>query len=95
MEYLKELESRSANGLSSVVSDGARPAHSRTRSHAPAPRREVLSERAPLITRSRSHDAYDPDSARTEDEKAVGGGTVLGIHNLAIVAPQFIVSHKP
>ena len=47
------------------------------------------SERQPLIRR-RSFDEYDTN---TEDEAAtpLAGGTVLGIHNLAIVMPQFIV----
>lgn len=46
-------------------------------------------ERTPLVRRR------SLDNAREEDEvlpsTSLAGGTVLGIHNLAIVAPQFIV----
>ena len=50
----------------------------------------AYSERQPLI-RSRSYDEYD---ASPEDEMPgtrLAGGTVLGIHNLAVVLPQFVV----
>ena len=49
----------------------------------------VPSERQSLIRR-RSFDEYD---TTPEDEPVtpLAGGTVLGIHNLAIVMPQFIV----
>ncbi|KAI0776110.1 MFS general substrate transporter [Trametes elegans] len=69
-----------------------RPSHSRTLS-TPAPRRNSMQEpeeRTPLLRR-RSFDQHDADAARPEAE-AVAGGTVLGIHNLAIVMPQFVVA---
>ena len=61
--------------------------HGRTISSASIVIRDGNSERQPLL-RSRSYDEVD---ARDSQEKPVAGGTVLGIHNLAIVFPQFIV----
>jgi len=52
-----------------------------------------VSEQDPLLGRS-SED--DPDreavSQGSDCETRPAGGTILGIHNLAIVMPQFIVS---
>ncbi|EJD01423.1 MFS general substrate transporter [Fomitiporia mediterranea MF3/22] len=47
-------------------------------------------ERAPLI-RQRSLGPYG-EEGETEAARPIAGGTVLGIHNLAIVMPQFIVA---
>lgn len=47
-------------------------------------------ERQPLV-RHRSLGPLDEDDLA--NAKPVAGGTVLGIHNLAIVMPQFIASH--
>lgn len=48
-------------------------------------------ERTPLLRRR----SFEEPDASPEDEAipstTLAGGTVLGIHNLAIVAPQFIV----
>jgi solute carrier family 45, member 1/2/4 len=50
-------------------------------------------EHQPLLRR-RSYDEYETRGDEDAETKAsVGGGTVLGIHNLAIVLPQFIVRH--
>ncbi|KAH7916169.1 major facilitator superfamily domain-containing protein [Hygrophoropsis aurantiaca] len=45
----------------------------------------------PLISRP---DNYDGDSTQDtlSDSKPVAGGTILGIHNLSIVLPQFVVA---
>ncbi|KAI0638097.1 MFS general substrate transporter [Trametes polyzona] len=70
-----------------------RPSHSRTLS-TPAVRRNSRqgeNERTPLIRRRRSFDQHDASALQPEAE-AAAGGTVLGIHNLAIVMPQFIVA---
>jgi solute carrier family 45 protein 1/2/4 len=63
---------------------------SRNRFLSTPPNRRVNGERQPLIRR-RSLGEYE---AGPEAESLVQttGGTVLGIHNLAIVMPQFIVS---
>ncbi|KXN86414.1 General alpha-glucoside permease [Leucoagaricus sp. SymC.cos] len=67
-----------------------RPSHTRNLSTPGTPRKN--GERSPLLRR-RSFNQHDP---ATEEETApstpLAGGTVLGIHNLAIVAPQFIVA---
>lgn len=68
-----------------------RPSHSRTQS-TPAVR-PMASEREPLLRRRRSYDEHNADV--TADADPVAGGTILGIHNLAIVFPQFIVSVNP
>ncbi|KAH6915329.1 major facilitator superfamily domain-containing protein [Coprinopsis sp. MPI-PUGE-AT-0042] len=71
-----------------------RPSHVRNLS-TPARRPSVVNpaaERQPLLRR-RSFDELD--SALDADNDSIGplpGGTVLGIHNLAIVMPQFIVA---
>ncbi|KAI9066740.1 MFS general substrate transporter [Trametes sanguinea] len=93
MEFLKEREGESnTEGEAAAREWLRRPSHSRTLS-TPAVRRnsrQSQGERAPLLQRRRSFDQHDPH-AKPEAE-AVAGGTVLGIHNLAIVMPQFIVA---
>lgn len=59
----------------------------------PGPGRRGLDERQPLLRRWSFHES----EAIVEDEDEIAatplaGGTVLGIHNLAIVMPQFIVA---
>ncbi|KIP07007.1 hypothetical protein PHLGIDRAFT_13479 [Phlebiopsis gigantea 11061_1 CR5-6] len=66
-----------------------RPSHTRTMS---TPARPIITnEHQPLLRRRRSfeepHDLLD-----APDADPVAGGTILGIHNLAIVFPQFIVA---
>lgn len=69
-----------------------RPSHSRVVSTPPV-FRPGNNERQPLLRR-RSYDEYE--GAVEEDVPTIplAGGTVLGIHNLAIVMPQFIVSYR-
>lgn len=69
-----------------------RPSHSRTRSTPAQPRNDGQHERAPLLRRRRSFDEHGSDPVSPEAD-ALAGGTILGIHNLAIVFPQFIVRH--
>ena len=64
-----------------------RPSHSRTQS-TPAVR-PIPGERDPLLRRRRS---FDENADVAVEADPVAGGTILGIHNLAIVFPQFIVS---
>ncbi|KAF8917872.1 MFS general substrate transporter [Mucidula mucida] len=77
-QLLKEISSPST-----VV----RPAHTRTLS-TPGLR---VGERQPLLRR-RSLDEFDAGSDDIPPATPVAGGTILGVHNLAIVMPQFIVS---
>lgn len=52
-----------------------------------------ISEQDPLISHSSEDDSHGYDGIQGSDgEKRPAGGTILGIHNLAIVMPQFIVS---
>ncbi|KAI0750774.1 MFS general substrate transporter [Daedaleopsis nitida] len=92
MEFLKERERESNEEGEAISREWARrPSHSRTLS-TPAIRRNSRvgeGERTPLVRRRRSFDQHNPDAAPPED---VAGGTILGIHNLAIVMPQFIVA---
>ncbi|KAI0347164.1 MFS general substrate transporter [Trametopsis cervina] len=87
MEFLKEREQDTPeNGPPRHQS--RRPSHSRTVS-TPARPSGISSEREPLLRRRRS---FDNELTASPDEDPVAGGTILGIHNLAIVFPQFIVA---
>lgn len=91
-QFLKEREHDNAEiGEGIAREQGRRPSHSRTRS-TPAIRRrsEGQDERAPLLQRRRSFDQADADAVALQADP-IAGGTILGIHNLAIVFPQFIV----
>jgi len=81
MEMLKEPPAP-------VVQD-TRPTHTRNLSAPNQPPR--YGERQPLI-RSRSYDDYDTNTEDDMPETRSAGGTVLGIHNLAVVTPQFLVA---
>lgn len=79
-----------------VVSTAARaPARNHFRNVSlPAEHRwKRQSERQPLL-RQRSLGPDTEDDNDMKSERTVAGGTVLGIHNLAIVMPQFIVSRS-
>ena len=90
MEFLKEQENENSNAAEQIPREWTRrPSHSRTLS-TPATRPSLNSERTPLIRR-RSYDENDIDASDQQSEP-VAGGTILGIHNLAIVFPQFIVA---
>ncbi|KAK7470506.1 hypothetical protein VKT23_001932 [Stygiomarasmius scandens] len=78
MELLKEM---------SKPVKQPRRAHVRTIS---APGRRPLNERQPLLRR-RSHDDLE-SSEDAPAETKIAGGTILGVHNLAIVVPQFVVA---
>jgi len=80
MEFLKEREIEVVEASSRAAS------HSRTRS-TPAVS-SLRTERSPLLRRH-SLDEIDADVPEPEP---VAGGTILGIHNLAIVFPQFIIA---
>jgi len=89
MELLKDLSNPSAAA-------NARPSHTRTLSVPVAGRRRGSDvrpdERQPLLRR-RSYDAFEANGEEDVPPAArVAGGTILGVHNLAIVAPQLIVA---
>lgn len=56
----------------------------------PGRRPSAVNERDPLLRRRRS---FEHGLEHPSEEEVLAGGTILGIHNLAIVFPQFIVSH--
>lgn len=95
MEFLKEMEEDALPKMPTrPPPDPAsrRPSHSRTLS-TPLLRTGVLpAERAPLLVRRRSFEEYEIAMAQFGPSTPVAGGTVLGIHNLSIVLPQFIVA---
>jgi len=72
------------------VQETQRPVHVRNFS-TPSHNRPGSGERQPLIRR-RSFDEYDNPPEEDMRVSPLPGGTVLGLHNLAIVMPQFIVS---
>lgn len=78
MELLKDMSSPPA------------PIRSHTRTLSTPPRR-IVSERQPLL-RTRSLDEFEADEDEVPSETPVAGGTILGVHNLAIVMPQFVIS---
>jgi solute carrier family 45 protein 1/2/4 len=51
-----------------------------------------INERSTLLRRNSLRVNYEADTG--EVPKPMAGGTVLGIHNLAIVFPQFIVGRS-
>ncbi|KAF8663452.1 hypothetical protein AX16_001022 [Volvariella volvacea WC 439] len=67
-----------------------RPSHSRVLSH-PGVRR-TINERQPLLRRRSFNDEFNSPIEEIPAPAALAGGTILGIHNLAIVMPQFIVA---
>jgi solute carrier family 45 protein 1/2/4 len=103
VQFLKEMEKPSDDSRGRTVDSGAarpassttpaapRPTHTRVMSTPAYLTPGVLTdgERQPLL-RHRSMDDGDINDA--EQAGPVAGGTILGIHNLAIVMPQFVVS---
>ncbi|KAG7096809.1 hypothetical protein E1B28_004217 [Marasmius oreades] len=89
MELLKEVSSNSP-------AQTPRQTHSRTISTPGLPRRSLTDddghgERRPLLRR-RSLNEYETSPDELALEKPLAGGTILGVHNLAIVIPQFMVA---
>ncbi|KAK8861283.1 hypothetical protein IAR55_002102 [Kwoniella newhampshirensis] len=90
-----------AGGHSPAPAPGFRPIHARAastpvgpwRSQPTSPVRRLADERTPL---TRSYSTADLEGAGDSMEYTgsgpVAGGTIMGIHNLAIVFPQFIIA---
>ena len=87
MEFLKEQERDSA--LPPEEEARERVAHVPCGSRAAATN-TTEGERAPLLRRR--HPFGERDADAEPPMEAASGGTILGIHNLAIVMPQFVVS---
>ena len=88
-QFLKELDRPAPERSARPVN--RRTSHTRTVSTPNLLRVALLSERQPLLTRRRSFEDQS-DIEDSQKNPRVAGGTILGIHNLAIVFPQFIVS---
>jgi hypothetical protein len=96
-KFLKELEEPQADTAPSASRQD--PVPPRTRSSPAVADRgngEGSNERQPLLRRH-SHDEFDADIGgdAMAEPVPIAGGTVLGIHNLAIVFPQLIVILSP
>ena len=90
-QFLKELDSPAPETTADVHTTDRPVSHTRAVSSPNLIRTALLSERQPLLTRRRSfEDQVDNEDAQKHTH--IAGGTILGIHNLAIVFPQFIVS---
>lgn len=89
MEFLKELDSPPPQTPAAIVN--RRASHTRTNSSPNLLRTVLLNERQPLLARRRSFDSQT-DNGGTQKRTPVAGGTILGIHNLAIVSPQFLTA---
>jgi len=90
MEFLKELD-RSSEPERPVRVVNRRASHTRTVSSPNLLRTVLLSERQPLLVRRRSFEDQ-ADNENSQKAARVAGGTILGIHNLAIVFPQFLTA---
>jgi hypothetical protein len=88
LQFLKELDRPAPQRTVRYVD--RRTSHTRAASSPNLLRTVLLNESQPLLARRRSFE----DQADNDDQKPtrVAGGTILGIHNLAIVFPQFLVS---
>ncbi|KAH9999305.1 MFS general substrate transporter [Russula vinacea] len=91
MEFLKELDRPAPERPVRNLNRRTSLAHTRTVSSPNLLRTALLSERQPLLTRRRSFEDQ-PDNEDSQKPPRVAGGTILGIHNLAIVFPQFITA---
>ncbi|KAI0068767.1 MFS general substrate transporter [Artomyces pyxidatus] len=90
MEFLKELDEASNPEQKPRVVN-RRTSHTRTASSPNLLRNALRAERQPLLRRRSFDDQTGPEIEENE-AAPVAGGTILGIHNLAIVFPQFIVA---
>jgi len=89
MEFLKELDRPAPEGPVPTVN--RRASHTRAVSSPDLIGTALPSERQPLLTRRRSFEDQ-ADNEDTQKRTRVAGGTILGIHNLAIVFPQFLTA---
>jgi hypothetical protein len=88
-QFLRELDSPPPPPKPTPPAN-RRASHTRTNSSPNLLRTVLLSERQSLLPRRRSFD-NQTENGDAQKRAPVAGGTILGIHNLAIVFPQFIV----
>jgi len=101
MEFLKEMEEIVEPTSPAQTRANSRihsRAHSRTHTGSASfanfsiPERQPLLARATAALQSQNQNQEQHALGHVDRDKPVAGGTVLGIHNLAIVFPQFAVS---
>ena len=90
-QFLKELDGPAPERTANAQTANRRASHTRTVSSPNLLRTALLTERQPLLSRRRSFEDQ-ADNENAQKHTRVAGGTILGIHNLAIVFPQFLVS---
>jgi len=101
MEFLKEMEEiveptspAQSRANSRIHSRAHSRAHSRTQTGSASFANFSIPERRPLLAQATAA-LVNPEEGNlgpVDRNRPVAGGTVLGIHNLAIVFPQFLVS---
>ncbi|THH12545.1 hypothetical protein EW146_g7599 [Bondarzewia mesenterica] len=93
MEFLKELDESNSSPIPQpqIRQQERRPSHTRVVSSPNLARGLQPTERQPLLRR-RSLEEFSTNPLDHFESTPVAGGTILGIHNLAIVFPQFIVA---
>jgi len=96
-EQSRNLASGSGNPRGASLM--GRPLHARIASsplinRRPSDAAADATERTPLMRRHSMMELYDPgeEDMGYVGTKPVAGGTILGIHNLAIVIPQFLIA---
>ena len=90
-QFLKEMGESSRQAQAQEPNTPGTPSgrnHVRNVSMPEQHRWRRTNERQPLLRR---HSLGPEEDSEATGSKKVAGGTVLGIHNLAIVMPQFIV----
>lgn len=96
IQFLKELEEsqNQETPSSSAVDSHARSTSDSawSNSYDSSPTRRRPSEQTPLLMRSYSTADLEGASVEYVGQGPVAGGTIMGIHNLAIVLPQFIIA---
>jgi len=108
MEYLKEMDDSATSNRIAAATTGngaaaSRPGHARVFSTPAHPVRRMVrsstgprpGERTALLRRyslNMTETEMNTTELNVEGGGSVAGGTILGIHNLAIVFPQFFVS---
>jgi solute carrier family 45 protein 1/2/4 len=92
MEFLKELDEEPADPKPNSGRAGEIVRRARGRAiSSPQIYTDTTNERQPLIRRH-THEEYEAAVEESGPAAPVAGGTVLGIHNLAIVFPQFVIA---
>ncbi|GAA6008478.1 hypothetical protein JCM11491_004493 [Sporobolomyces phaffii] len=92
MEYIREEDELVARRSSSSDNDDEEDDEEAASASTPTPNPIIRTESSPLLLDD-ARSSSKSSSTRTVRHRGRGrGGTILGIHNLSIVAPQFLVA---